>query len=88
MKCQNCRFYNELHEGLGECRRYAPRPYSDELRWEWPQVTSPSMSWCGEFEERRCHCTSGPKWPTIEEAEQEAADWRDHQDTTAQPSGI
>ncbi len=62
MRCKNCRFYNELYEELGECRRYAPRPFSSELRWEWPQV-SPT-SWCGEFEER--YCTIGPEWPVIE----------------------
>lgn len=65
MRCKNCRFYNELHEGLGECRRYAPHPFSSELRWEWPQIANPATSWCGEFEER--YCSTSPEWPEDEQ---------------------
>lgn len=57
--CDRCRFYREVMQGNGECRKFAPQPIKmrfgprrepdDNYRPEWPTVHF--ADWCGEFEE-------------------------------------
>lgn len=55
--CEHCAFFNQIiNTGRGECRRHAPRPYTErdedtpeyQLLWgTWPAVANDE--WCGEF---------------------------------------
>jgi len=57
--CERCRFFREVMDGQGECRKYAPQPcrmrfgprrrLDDDYQPEWPTVHV--SDWCGEFEE-------------------------------------
>lgn len=52
--CVKCKFFHAYEENdLGECRRYAPKPFSykenvSEVDFAWP-IVHPGQ-WCGEFE--------------------------------------
>jgi len=64
-KCETCRFFSQVAEtdgvihadiidGLGLCRRYAPRPgvgEHGELETDFPRVYD--TDWCGEWETKR-----------------------------------
>ncbi len=55
MKCEDCKWWEDLGKGLGHCRRYPPQILRTrdesaidlELYIEWP--TPDENEWCGEF---------------------------------------
>lgn len=52
--CANCAYWADLGDGIGQCRRYAPRPRSITDTVVWP-ITE-EHDYCGEFEEQGCCC--------------------------------
>ena len=53
LKCEDCRFYEAVTDGYGECRKYAPRPRAwnpdeeyDDRAVAW--IVVDSDEWCGE----------------------------------------
>ena len=50
--CDQCRFFEQHDEDLGHCRRYAPRPRTDNEHAEtvWPCVSAGDV--CGEISRR------------------------------------
>ncbi len=48
--CENCVHYQPEGDGVGACRRYAPRPVEgpEALTAVWPTVASDD--YCGEFD--------------------------------------
>ena len=52
--CANCAYWADLGDGIGQCRRYAPRPRTSTDQVVWP-ITE-EHDYCGEFEEQGCWC--------------------------------
>jgi len=49
--CCNCKFYREIVQEHGLCRRYAPKPIAttdcSDIFWKQPDVFP--EDWCGEW---------------------------------------
>lgn len=45
--CEWCKFWHETGNGLGKCRRYAPRPGGTDERTRWPSTAF--EDWCADF---------------------------------------
>ena len=46
--CQNCVFFTDPQDGIGECRRYPPTVI-DHKHDRYPFVDG-EKNWCGEYE--------------------------------------
>jgi len=54
--CAHCAWWAELGgDGIGQCRRYAPRPRTSTDQVVWP-ITE-QYEYCGEFEDGEPFCT-------------------------------
>ena len=52
--CCTCQWWADLGDGIGQCRRYAPRPRSSTDQVVWP-VTE-EYDFCGEWEDDTPMC--------------------------------
>lgn len=61
--CGTCCYWSELGDGIGQCRRYAPRPRTGTDQVVWP-VTE-EYEFCGEWEDSKpfCDCDDGETCP-------------------------
>lgn len=54
MSCDRCAWWEGLGDGIGQCRRYAPRPRTSHADVVWP-ITE-EHEFCGEFEDSEPMC--------------------------------
>ena len=52
VSCLHCRFCEQIDDEQGECHRYPPRQYGDDL-CDFPTVCA--VDWCGEFQPAGLH---------------------------------
>jgi hypothetical protein len=50
--CDTCAWWQPLGDGLGQCRRYAPRPRTSIDSVMWP--TTDETDWCAEYDDADC----------------------------------
>lgn len=69
--CGTCAYWSELGDGIGQCRRYAPRPRTGTDQVVWP-VTE-EFEFCGEWEDSDypCDCDDDETCPTCTDIDTE-----------------